>query len=190
MNALRIGIMIIAIWGALAFAEEKKGKHEHGEETKSQAKNKGHADEAEEKGHQHEDGEEEEEEHGHKHAEGKEEEEHGEEDEGEASSVGPEKGIVAKSKEGLKLSVEAEKVYDLKAVVIGTNGIFRIPEEAVVYVKSEKSFFRVRDGWYKRLPLHQVDKLRSGDKIVTSGTGFLRIAEIAAEGGASHGHSH
>jgi multidrug efflux pump subunit AcrA (membrane-fusion protein) len=36
----------------------------------------------------------------------------------------------------------------------------------------------------------QSAELRPGDKVVVSGLGFLRMAEVIAEEGAAHGHSH
>lgn len=171
--------------------EKDPHKHKEGDEHNGQAKSNDHP--GEEEDHGHEEGEE----HGHdkkeKHADGEGEEEG-------SSSVGPEKGILAKSDKGIQLAPEAVSTFDLKAVPF-TNGSIKVSQQAIVQIKNEKSIFRLRDGWYKRVPIKIIRTaedyatiesldLKPGDQVVVQATGFLRMAEVAAEGGASHGHSH
>ena len=81
------------------------------------------------------------------------------------------------------------------------NSAFEIPKEAVVTAGLEVNLYRYRDGFYKRIDFEELKRLgnkiqirskdlKSGDEIALTGLGFLRIAEIAAFGGAPEGHSH
>jgi hypothetical protein len=157
---------------------EEHGTHENGEEQEAE--------------HKHSDGEAEEHGHGDEHA-------HGEE---ENPQVGPNKGILAASEnEGIKLSPEAEKNFEIQKFKVIANSAFEIPKEAVVTAGLEVNLYRYRAGFYKRVDFEQISRsgnkisirskdLKSGDEIAISGLGFLRIAEIAAFGGAPEGHSH
>ena len=138
----------------------------------------------------------------HKHDE-KEEAEHGHgeaEEEGEGSVVGPEKGITEKGPLGFKLSTEAQKTFSFKTASVA-GPTLTIPKGGMVQIKMEKSVFRIRQGWFKRVPVEVIQKksdsylirsseLTADDQVVISEAGFFRMAEVAAEGGASHGHSH
>lgn len=168
-------------------AKTKSDGHDHGSED-------GHdEDEDSEDGHDHKDGESHEEEgdghdhgeegeEGHAHGEG-EKEEHGEE---EGGVIGPDKGITAKSKNGFTLSKEAWASFDLKTQTMDSGA--SVPKAAVVHIKDGKFYYRIRDGWIKRVPLNS--KLQKGDMVITTGTGFVRTAELVVEEGVSHGHSH
>lgn len=120
----------------------------------------------------------------------------------ENSQVGPDKGITeASEKNGIKLSPEAEKNFEIKKAAVGKDGQTSIHLSSVVTVGVEVNIFRYRDGFYKRIDFNKVSQinnqitvtskdLAAGDFIVTKGLGFLRVAEIAAFGGAAEGHSH
>lgn len=126
--------------------------------------------------HEHED---EKEEHGHD-----EKDEHGHEEE-ENSAVGPDKGILEKGKNGFKLSPEAITNFGIStAKVLNPN---QIPPAAIVKVKDERFVYRFSEGWVKKLHL---DDVSSGDDLIISGTGFVRIAEVVATEGMAEGHSH
>lgn len=125
---------------------------------------------------------------------------HGEEEEN--ANVGPNKGIVeASERMGFKLSLAAEKNFEISSVKLKGDGPWTISNSAIVHSGEEVNFFRLRKGFYKRIdfqtlrkvPEHVTidsDDLREGDEVITSGLGFLRIAELAAFGGVAHGHSH
>ena len=101
---------------------------------------------------------------------------------------------------GFTLNGAATKNFNLQfvdyvspATVISSNAILKSLSEINVY--------RFREGFYKRIDFKTLEKnretlkitsseLATGDKIVVSGVGFLRIAEIAASGGISDSHSH
>jgi len=118
------------------------------------------------------------------------------------SSVGPDKGILAASKEkGISLSEAALKNFDIKTQTLLGPGPWTLPASAKVSALEEVNLYRLRDGHFKRIDFKELKKstdtisvsssdLKPGDSIVVNGVGFLRIAELAAFGGAAHGHSH
>ncbi|OYZ23515.1 MAG: hypothetical protein B7Y39_04205 [Bdellovibrio sp. 28-41-41] len=183
-----------------ALAEDEHG-HDHSSEKKPKAESTAHKEHG-----THEDEKEEAHEAEHKHTEGESEghghgneHEHGEE---ENTQVGPNKGILAASEaEGIKLGPDAEKNFEIKKIKISGANTYDVPKEAVVTAGIEVNLYRYREGFYKRIDFDQVGKsggkitirskdLKSGDEIAITGLGFLRIAEIAAFGGAPEGHSH
>lgn len=119
----------------------------------------------------------------------------------ESNVVGPEKGIVAYDEDqGLKLSPEAEKNFSLVKQLVKNKPV-KIPTDGLVLTLEEKNIFIFRNGFYRRLDIHVLSKsnesvtvdgkdLKIGDEIIIKNVGFLRIAEIAATGGAPEGHSH
>jgi hypothetical protein len=125
-----------------------------------------------------------------------------ESEESESSKVGPDKGILEVDEhEGFKLSPEALKNFDIKTQKLRGKGPWSLTKKAQVRTGEETNFFRVREGFFKRIDFQVVRKtneevfvdskqLQDGDEIVVSGLGFLRIAELAAFGGAPEGHSH
>lgn len=135
-----------------------------------------------------------------KHAEHKEEkhEGHDEHEEGE-SKIGHGKGIEAASEEsGIKLSPQAIKTFEVTTQKVMKLPI-TLPEKAFLFLADDVEIYRLRDGFFKRIDFKKInnkqllvtsDDLAVGDEIVTGGVSFIRIAEIAAFGGAPEGHSH
>lgn len=170
-----------------AESDSKPDSYEHGKEEAHK-----HEDGHEEEGHDHG----KEDEHGHEdeHGLGEEEHEHGKNEHGheeggheeeEASAVGPDKGILEKGKKGFRLSPEAIATFELKTAKFA--GLASTPKSAIVKVKDEKFLYRISEGWIKRVDL---DDVETGDEIVVSGMGYVRMAEVVAEEGMAHGHSH
>lgn len=140
-----------------------------------------------------------------KHGHGKAEKGHGEEghDEGGhgeegGAKVGPDKGITEKSENGFKLSKDATVAFDLKYDNVSASEI-ELARSAVVYIKNGKFVYRVRNEWIQRVPITiifestaqvkvQSKDLQSGDRVITSGTGFVRGAELILSEGATHSH--
>jgi hypothetical protein len=102
---------------------------------------------------------------------------------------------------GIQLSAEAIKNFDLKSLVLTSSGPWDIPNSAVLNSLEEVNVYRLRNGFYKRIDFKLISKagtsikirsddLIKGDAIVIQGVGFLRTAEITASGGAPEGHSH
>lgn len=105
-----------------------------------------------------------------------------------------------KTIDGFKLSATAAKNFELTYVDYKLPAI-ALPATAIFKGLSEVNLYRLRNGLYKRIDFKTVEKSRDtikvnspdllvGDKIVVTGIGFLRIAEIAASGGLSDSHSH
>lgn len=160
-----------------------EGKEDHGHEEESghqHAENETEEHDKEEKGHAHE----------------KEEGDHEE-----STQVGPEKGILEANEDaGFKLSPEATKNFKLKLQTYN-GGQITLPLDSILQTTEEKNIYRVREGFIKRIDITVVLKtkteltftsaaLKAGDQIVVNGLGFLRMAELAAFGGAPEGHSH
>lgn len=155
---------------------EEHGSHQKGEEAE----------------HKHVGGESKEHGHGDEHAQNEEEN----------PQVGPNKGILAASEdEGIKLSPEAEKNFEIQKLKVSNPTSIEIPKDSLVTAGVEVNLYRYRAGFYKRIDFEQLSRsknkisirsrdLQSGDEIAITGLGFLRIAEIAAFGGAPEGHSH
>ncbi len=195
---LAIGLLTVFVFVGTAQASDE---HDHASEKKPKAespKHKEHGTHEDKKGEDHEAE--------HKHSD-KEAEDHGHGDEHanseeENPQVGPNKGILAASEEeGIKLSPEAEKNFEIQKFKITAASSFEIPKDAIVTAGLEVNLYRYRAGFYKRIDFDQLSRsgnkisirskdLKSGDEIAITGLGFLRIAEIAAFGGAPEGHSH
>ena len=176
---------------------EKEDSHNHAEGEHSESK--GSDSDAPEAGHS--DSEAEESDHAHA-GEGEDGHGHGEEGEEENSAVGPEKGITKADKNlGFQLSESAKKTFKFSTVPATPGQNMILPPSAIFYGLQERNVFRVRDGFIKRVDFKfisntksqvvvQIDDLKVGDSIVTTGLGFLRIAELAASGGGAVGHAH
>lgn len=160
---------------------EEKDDHDHEEESGQPHSEKETGDhEKEGKGH------------GHKNEEGEHEE---------STQVGPDKGVLEANEEaGFKLSPEATKNFKLKFQTYN-GGQISLSLDSILQTTEEKNIYRVRNGFIKRIDISVVLKtkteltftssaLQAGDQIVVSGLGFLRMAELAAFGGAPEGHSH
>lgn len=123
-------------------------------------------------------------------------------EESDSGNIGPDKGITEFSeRHGFKLSPEALKNFDLKFFKLNDEGPWDIPKSALIHSGEETNLFRKRNNFFKRIDFKTIQKsgprltidsddLREEDEIVITGLGFLRIAELAATGGVSHGHSH
>ena len=113
------------------------------------------------------------------------------------ASIGPDKGILeASERKGIKISPEALKNFGIKTLKLTGDGPWSIPKSAILQSGEEINLFRLRDGFFKRIDFQTTnnlvdsDDMRENDEIVISGLGYLRTAELAAFGGAEHGHSH
>lgn len=209
-------VCVFVIYFNLMAADKEKADHDHDHENgetqkpgKKQDSVKASKDEDHSSHDDHDD-----EEHGSKdkpeeHSEHKEDdhgegEKHGEHTEGaeENPQVGPTKGILEFNESlGFKLSPEAEKNFKIQKTKVTSAGTIEVSKEAILTAVSEVNIFRYRDGYYKRIDFVTISQLNNkvlvkskdlkpNDEVVVRGLGFLRIAELAAFGGAPEGHSH
>ncbi len=149
-----------------------------------------------EKNHEHE-----EDDHGKEH-DGENHHDEGEHSEESNPKVGADKGILEASKEkGFKISPEAYKNFEIKTIKLENTGPWILPLKARMLSQEEVNLYRLREGFIKRIDFSLVSKagsnmnilskeLKSGDEVIIHGIGFVRIAELAAYGGAPEGHSH
>lgn len=125
---------------------------------------------------------------------------HGDQHEGEGANVGVDKGILeAHEKEGIKLSPEALKTFEIRTLRLIGAGPWTVPASAKLQSGEEVNVYRLRDSFFRRsdfkivksdrlqMTIQSLD-LKPGDEIVVSGIGYLRIAEIAAFGGTPDEH--
>lgn len=116
------------------------------------------------------------------------------------SQVANDKGVLeAHEIDGIKLSKEAEEKFEIKRVKVRSL-LIDVPKSTVLSTGLEKYVYRYRNGFYSRVVFVikkktldkiqiQSNDLKLNDEIVTVGTGFIRIAELAAFD-SSEGHSH
>lgn len=194
MKTVLSACIVILVIGSVVLAEKAQLKAEvvgHDSEESHHDKHEGHDNHEKDKDHNHKEAKASHDEHG----------EHGNESE-ENPQVGEGKGItVASAEDGIKLSSEAIKNFEIKTIKISNLNSISVSKKAIVTAGDEVNLFRVRDGFYKRIDFDILRKegvqimikskeLKLNDEIVVYGMGFLRIAEIAAFGGAPEGHSH
>lgn len=146
----------------------------------------------------------EEDDHGHE----KEEDDHGHGDEDEhghghggGKAVGQGKAILEVSEaKGFKLSKEAFQALNVKFMNIEHDSI-RIRKDVLVSYQNKTGVYRYRDEFFKFIPvtikeqkqdqyLVQSPSLQSGDKIVTSPVGLIRITDVYSTDTAEYGHGH
>lgn len=125
--------------------------------------------------------------------------EHGNE---ERENIGPGKGIISASEEeGIQISPQAEKNFGIERQEVISSDPIEIPKSAVITTGMEINVYRYRKQHYQRIDIDIIKKsgqqvliksrhLKPGDEIVIRGMGLLRIAELAAFGGAPESHSH
>ena len=154
--------------------------HQHGEEKSSKDKEEEHKHA---EGESHKEDDDHSEEDGHKHSEN---EEHEEEAEG-GQLVGPEKGVIERGPLGFKLSPEAQKNFEIEITTFNSTLNSKSSPPWLVKIKDGKYAYRTKDGWIKKV---EIGQLKSGDQVISKGTGYIRGAELVLEQGASHGHSH
>ena len=153
---------------------DEKTEHEHGHE--GEEKDRQHSDhDGEESG----------------------EKEHGHDEEESTGGVGPNNAVTAADEhDGIKLSPKAIQFIGLQTTAYDGQ---TIPKLALVFYHDKIGVYRLREGWFKLLPvtlnrqsespLPQAEELRAGDHIVIQGTGLLRVAELDAfSTEVGHGH--
>src|SRR3989344_5505598 len=92
-----------------------------------------------------------------------EKDEHGHDHE-ESAQVGPDKGILEASEtEGIRLSPEAEKNFEIARQKVSLSDPIELPKTAIVTAVSEVNVFRYRGGFYKRSDFEEVKRFQ--DKI-------------------------
>lgn len=137
---------------------------------------------------------------GHEHGEHADHEEAGHGEEEAPKNVGPEKGVTAyDEKKGFVLSPEATRNFRIETKQLEGQGPWTVDAKALLSTREEKSVYRVREGFLKRIDVEIRNKkketvsisshnLRSGDAVVVRGSGFIRIAEVDLTSGETEHH--
>jgi len=110
--------------------------------------------------------------------------------------IAKKKAVLEISKtDGFRLSEKATSKIGLATSPIESAPEFTIPENAVVHSLDILAVYRLREGWYKLIPVEVVRKkgaelvvrspdIKSGsDRVVTRGIALLRATEMEAFGG-------
>ena len=162
---------------------ETESGHDHGE---TGSGHDGHDNGETESGHD-----------GHDHGEA--ESDHDEHSGGKA--IGPGKAIEEiDPMKGFRLSIEAVKTLEIELETY-KKAEFAISKSSLVTSKSEKGIYRLRDGFFKLIPVEligktqngyvvKVSELAPGDQIVSNGAGLLRVADVYSTDSAEYSHSH
>lgn len=193
---MKMNHLIIAITSFLllaSFPQLRAEDHDHKEEEKSDThKEQDDHDHDSKKTdeHSHKDGEKHDDDEKEEHGQGEEEESVG--------GVGKNNAVTAADEhEGIQVSAKAQKAIGLQSESY-QNG--SVPITALVRHQNQISVYRLRDGWYKRVPVQiekiengqafiQTDELSQGDFVVVQSVALLRVAELDAFSGEV-GHSH
>jgi hypothetical protein len=105
--------------------------------------------------------------------------------------IGPDQGITEHSEEhGFKLGEKAVARFKLKFAPVVSAGSIQIPADAVVRALGEKGIYRKRNGFIKRVDITRQEvqngtsvvtsaDLKTGDEVLSHGTGFVRVIESA-----------
>lgn len=103
----------------------------------------------------------------------------------------PGKAVFATSELGMKLTAVALQNIGVKTTRIDAVGQ-SIPTSAVVHYQDRMGVYRLREGWFKLIPIDvgagggnlRVDPkdFKAGDEIVVRNAGLLRVAEMDAFG--------
>lgn len=119
-------------------------------------------------------------------------------DDAKVSTVG--KGIVkTDDKEGFILSAQAKKNFSYTTMKLQGSGPWSIPSTALLFSEDEVYVYRIRKDFIKRIKFEESKKssdnlsinskeLASGDEIITSEVGTVRVAELAAFGEIEEEH--
>lgn len=106
------------------------------------------------------------------------------------AGVGPGRAIPEASKtNGIRLSPQAQELFELRTVSLGEGAVYRVPLESILFIREKKAVYRHRDGWYKLVDVTLVSKteneaviqskaLASGDKVVSHGAPLVHLAEL------------
>lgn len=95
---------------------------------------------------------------------------------------------------GIKLTEKAIINIEVKSSKIDANNQLKIPSDALVYFQDQIGVYRLRDGWYKLIPIKvlkkdgnsvaiQKSEFKAGDEVVIHGADLLRVSEMDALGG-------
>ncbi len=170
--------------------DNHKGSHDNEKHIEKDATDESHgSDHTEDEEDSHEDA--------HKH----EDENEDDDEHSNAKAIGEGKAIIEVNKErGFKLSMKATKALDLKLANI-TAPMFVIPKKALVVSRDIKGIYRLRDEYFKFIPIKNVEpisygyrvtvkEVKKGDQVVIDGVSLLRVTDTYSTDKSEYGHAH
>jgi hypothetical protein len=96
--------------------------------------------------------------------------------------------------DGFKLSDKAIQTIGVMTQTAEADYQIILPKEALVQSLNEVAIYRLRNGWFKLIPIEKPSysgaqvtvrsrEIKSGDRIATAGVALLRVTEMQAFGG-------
>ncbi|MBC7690249.1 MAG: hypothetical protein H7222_00640 [Methylotenera sp.] len=105
------------------------------------------------------------------------------------------KAVTQTSKsEGFKLSAKAQETIGVRTIKVISDRSPLVSQTALVRTLGQIAVYRLRDGWFKLIPIELKDgkgpqvavkssELKPGDQIAVQGVALLRVSEMDAFGG-------
>lgn len=190
---VKIIIMIVVLAMIGGCNKHDDANHKHEEKNEHAEKEHGHEHDHDEKkeAHENEHNDEHNDEHG---------DDHGDDhDHGSSKAIGVGKAIeVVDDNNGFKLSKEAQEKMKLAFFEIHQVPTV-VKKEALVVTKDLVGVYRLRDSYYKFIPLKKdmknnfilsKEEFYLGDKIVVSGLDLLSISDVYSQDKSEYGHGH
>ena len=98
--------------------------------------------------------------------------------------------LEASPERGFRLAPQAVQTLGIETIPLQRGKPEEIPASALVYYQDEIGVYRLRDGWFRLIPLDAPEELRSGDSVAIQGAGFLRVTDMSLFGNQPSGHHH
>lgn len=96
----------------------------------------------------------------------------------------------ASEEKGFRLSPQAIRALGIETIPMQKNKPAEFPASALVYYQAEVGIYRLREGWFRLIPLDHLDELSPDDSVAIRGAGFLRVTDISLFGEHQSGHHH
>jgi len=103
---------------------------------------------------------------------------------------GPQAVLESSPSEGFRLAPQALRTLGIETTPLKQGRIEEIPRSALVYYQDEVGVYRLRDGWFRLVPLDAPEELRPGDSVATQGAAYLRVTDMSLFGEQQSGHHH
>ena len=112
-----------------------------------------------------------------------------------AEPSAPEKAVFETSKEnGFKVGKKGLENIEVKLAQVTTSETHTLPVDSLVRFQNHVGVYRLRDGWFKLIPIQITKKgattvtarcseLAPGDALVVEGAALMRVTEMDAFGG-------
>ena len=103
---------------------------------------------------------------------------------------GTEAVLEASPEKGFRLAPQALRTLGIETISLKRGDPAELPTSALVYFQDEIGVYRLREDWFRLIPLDLPGELRPGDSVTIRGAGFLRVTDMSLFGEQSSGHHH